>query len=553
MPEPALIAEPLAPQRTGLAALLDRPRAILTRNPVLRRAAVPAAASAAVLLGVLAWMILSGPERTPLFQSLPDADKAAVVAALEKQGFAVRLDPKTGAVLLPPAEHARARMALAGEGLPKAAPGAIEMLDGMPLGTSRAVEAMRLRHAQERELAAAIESLDGVERARVLIAWPEPSPFVRERPPVSASVTVTLAPGRTLSDHQARAILHLVAGAVPGLSTDHVAIADQTGRLLAGEPGGRDAAGDRRVALQARLEARARDAILSLLGPLLGPENVAAQVSIELDFASREAASERFEPQGSVRSESESRSTSSEPRPIGIPGALTNTVPAAPQVQAEAPPQAQGPAVNATTSESRTRNYEVGRSVEVTVQGGGAVRRISAAVVVNEAALGPPNGRAARLRELERLVAGAIGADPGRGDRIEVAARPFAPAAAPARPIWQEPVVVESSRWLAIALVTLGLLAFVVRPLVRALAAEAEAERTERAARAAAAMPQTQASRLIDYAGKLTEARMIASTDAARATAIARRLLADSPHRLPASGEAPAAAAAPASAGAKAG
>ena len=524
MAEPVLLAEPLPGEGGARGGLLDRPRAFLERNPPLRRALVPAAVSAALLLGVLAWILLAEPARTPLFSTLPDADKAAVVASLEKQGFEVKLDSRTGAVMLPPADHARARMALAAEGLPRAAPGAFEMLGDMPIGTSRAVEGMRLRQAQERELAAAIESLDGVERARVLIAWPEPSPFVRDRPPVSASVTVTLAPGRTLSDHQARAILHLVAGAVPGLSTDHVAIADQTGRLLAGEPGGRDAAGDRRVALQARMEARAREAILALLGPILGPENVSAQVSIDLDFASREAAAERFQPEGAVRSESESRSTSSEPRAIGIPGALTNTVPAAPQVQAEAPPQAAGPTVNTTTSESRTRNYEVGRSVEVQVMQGGTVRRMSAAVVVHETALGPAEGRAARLREIERLVAGAIGIDEARGDRIEVVARPFAPPPSTAVPLWQEPVIVESSKWLAVALVALGLILFLVRPLVRRWVAAGEAERS--VAAAAGEAPGGADPRLIDYAAKLSEARLIASTDAARATAVARRLLA---------------------------
>lgn len=527
MAEPALIAEPLDPPRTGLAALLDRPRALLDRNPVMRRALVPALVAGGLLLLLILWLLLSGPERSPLFTSLPDADKAAVVQSLEKQGFDVKLDPRTGAVLLPPRDHARARMALAAEGLPRAAPGAFEMLGDMPLGTSRAVEGMRLRQAQERELAAAIESLDGVEAARVLIAWPEPSPFVRDRPPVSAAVTVTLAPGRTLSDSQARAILHLVAGAVPGLATDNVAIADQTGRLLAGEPGGRDAATDRRVALKARLEARARDAILSLLGPIVGPENLTAQVSVDLDFVAREAASERFEPEGSVRSESESRSTSSEPRAMGIPGALTNTVPAAPVVQADAPPQAQGPTVNTTSSESRTRNFEIGRSIELLSNSGGTVRRMTAAVVIHDTALGPPDGRAARLREIERLVAGAIGIEPERGDRVEVVARPFAPPASTAVPIWQEPVVVESSKWLAVALVALGLLFFVVRPMLRKWERDAEAERAAAAATGLLSGPSLPDPRRIDYAAKLADARLIASTDAARATAVARRLLAE--------------------------
>jgi flagellar M-ring protein FliF len=515
-----------------LPALLSGPLGRLRSNPLAARAALPALAVSVLALGLIAYLLLAPPARMPLYSQLPDSDKAAVVAALEQAGMAVALDPKTGAVMLPADDHARARMLLAAQGLPKAAPGAGDLLADMPLGTSRAMEGARLKSAQERELARSIESLQGVDAALVLIAQPDSSPFVRDRAPVTASVTVTLAPGRALSEGQARAIVHLVAGAVPGLSPDNVAIADQTGRLLAGEPGAaRDRLDDRRLKMQAQLEARAREAILTLLGPIVGPDNVSAQVSIELDFAARDAAQERFDPAGALRSEANSRSTSSEPRAIGIPGALTNTVPAAPNVTAAPPPAVGGPTVTTTGTESATRNYELGRSVEVTSRNGGQIRRLTAAVAIRADALGPAAGRAKVLADMEALVQGAVGYDATRGDRIAVAARPFAPPADTQVPLWREPVVVESSKWLAAALVAIAILGFVIRPLVKRLAESLQADGAageggplDGGELASAATPPPQ---LVDYSAKLAEARLLAATDAAKATAVARRLLAE--------------------------
>jgi flagellar M-ring protein FliF len=509
-----------------LPAALTAPVAMLRANPLLARAAWPIAGVTVATLGLLGWLLLSPPQRAPLFAALPEADKAAVVTALEEAGLSVALDPRSGAVLLPQADHARARMLLASQGLPKAAPGGAELMADMPLGTSRAIESARLKAAQERELASAIESLDGVQAARVIIARPEPSPFVRDRAPVTASVTVTLAAGRVLSDAQSRAIIHLVAGAVPGLSPDHVAIADQMGRLLAGEPGaGRMQGDDRRLKIQAEMEARARQAILDLLGPVVGRENVTAQVSVDLDFARREAANERYEPEGALRSEQVSRSSSTEPRAIGIPGALTNTVPAAATVTATPPPAATGPTEQTTGSESATRNYELGRSVEVTSLTGGQIRRLTAAVAIRADALGPPAGRARRLADIRALVEGAVGYDQARGDRIAVSANAFAPAEETQLPLWREPVVVESSKWLAAALVAIALLALVIRPLVRRFTAELEEARTQQA-KAIEVLPSPPPP-LPDYSQKLAEARLLAATDAARATAVARRLLTD--------------------------
>lgn len=516
---PPALLERLPPALAGPLARLRANRATLLRL-------LPALLVAALMLAGIAWLLLAPPERTPAFRNLPEGDKAAVVEALEGAGLDVALDPRTGAVLLPPQDHARARMLLAAEGLPRAAPGALDLIGDLPLGTSRAVEGARLRLAAERELARSIESLEGVEQARVIVALPEPSPFVRERMPPKASVTVTLARGRTLSAEETRAIAHLVAGAVPGLAADAVAIADQTGRLLAGGPGSAaDAAMGRRLDHQARLEARAREAILALLTPIVGADKVTAQVAIELDETSREAATERFQPDGVLRSESTSQSLSAEPRAMGIPGALTNTLPAAPQVTAT-PPDAPPPSTTTTQSQSATRNFEVGRSVEVMASSGGGIRRMTAAVVLSADALGPEAGRAALLAQIQSLVEGAIGADARRGDRVTVVARTFAPPPEISVPVWREPLVIEGAKWLAAALVALGILLLVVRPLVQRFLAERSLAAARAAANPQQALPRAE-PRLIDYSAKLTEARLLAATDAARATAVARRLLAE--------------------------
>lgn len=529
------IALPSAPARAGslpaLPAALAGPLAGLRANPLFARAALPLLGISAATIGLFVWLFLTPPDRAPLYSGLPEAEKAAVVEALEAQGFPVALDPASGAVVLPPEDHARARMLLAAAGLPRAAPATSDLLADLPLGTSRAVEGARLKAAQERELARSIESLQGVEAARVLLAQPDPSPFIRDRAPVTASVTVTLAAGRQLSEGQARAIVHLVAGAVPGLSPDAVAIADQSGRLLSGEPGSaRERGEDRRLAMQARLEARAREAILQLLVPIVGADNVTAQVAIELDFAAREAAAERFEPNGSLRSEAVTRSSSSQPRAMGIPGALSNTVPAAATVTATPPPALGAPTASTEGAESSTRNFEVGRTVEVTSRSGGQIRRLTAAVAIRSDALGPPAGRARVMKDIEALVQGAVGYDASRGDRIAVAARTFAPPVEIAAPIWREPVVVESSKWLATALVAIALLAFVIRPLLRR-AMQPPVPPTDAARLADGisgdALPSPRVA--IDYAAKLAEARLIAATDTARATAVARRLLAEPP------------------------
>lgn len=527
LPTPTASAAPATALPTAVAALLGRLRLSAVFSPVM----LPWLGVGAIGLLLAGWLLLRAPDRAPIYSQLPEADKAAVVAALEDAGMAVALDPRSGAVLLPPADHARARMMLAAAGLPRAAPGAGDLLADMPLGTSRALEGARLKTAQERELARSIELLEGVQGAVVLIARPEASAFVRDRAPVTAAVTLTLAPGRALSDGQARAIVHLVAGAVPDLAPDRVAIVDQAGRLLSGDPsGGATRLLDQRLQMQAHMETRATEAVLALLAPVVGRENISAQVAIDVDFAQRDELREQFDRDGALRSEATSRRSASEPRAIGIPGALSNTVPAAPTITATPPPAAAAPPpASADSEESATRNYELGRSIAVTSRHGGQIRRLTAAVAIRAEALGPPAGRARMLAEIQTLVEGAVGYDAARGDRIAVAARSFAPPASIEVPLWQEPVVAESAKWLATALVAIALLLLVVRPLLKRLPLPARLPATPGLAgqMGPAGLPGISPAMLADYGAKLAEARLLAATDAARATAVARRLLSE--------------------------
>ncbi len=519
----------------SLPPVLAEPLQRLRQSPLASRAMLPALLVTVLALVLIFWLVLTPTSRAPLYRQLPDADKAAVVSALQGAGLDVALDDTTGDVMLPRADHARARMLLASQGLPNAAPGGLDLLTDVPLGTSRAIEGARLKYAEERELARSIESLQGVESARVLIARPQATPFVREQAPVKASVTLTLASGRSLSDVQARAILHLVASAVPGLSTDNVAIVDQAGRLLAGEPGAGRLGGDgERLRMQAEMEARARQAILQFLGPVVGPDNVTAEVSIDLDFAAREAAQERFDPQSALRSEQYDRHlASAEPeRAIGIPGAVSNTVPAAASITAE--PQAENAAdaeaadapAPKIVADAATRNYELSRSVEVTSHSGGHVRRLTAAVAVRADALGPAQDRARVLAELQALVEGAIGFDATRGDKVTVSAQNFQTALVVDTPFWKEPVLVESAKWIAAGLVAVALIFLAFRPLLKRLGLAAEEAAAVPAMPPIAIADGGEAAFLpIDYTAKLAEARLLAATDTARATAVARRLL----------------------------
>lgn len=473
---PAGIAGPLR-QVTGLLG-----------QPAVKRAMPFLFLIGLIAAGFLAWsMIATAPQRI-LFANLNDADKSSVTSALDGAGIQSSID-SSGSLTVAEDEYHKARMLLASQDLPKSQPGGYQILDQLPMGVSRAVEGERLRQARETELARSIQEIDAVAEARVHLATPEASAFVRDRAQPSASVIVKLQPGRALGEAQIRAIVNLVASSVPGLTPESVTIVDQMGSLLSksGKPG-ENADSDNRIELQHRLEDKYRTQLTQLLTPLVGAGNFTAEVSADVNLNESQATREIYDKNGAmVRAEQGNwTGTAAEgAAPGGIPGALSNTPPPASTMNAPnaqptpaAAANAQGasnatPAVPAPAqkqSDSFSRAYDLGKEISVTRQAPGDVKRLSVAVLLREEP-GKPRGKV-EIDQVTQLVRAAVGADPNRGDQVTVVSRKFtaATAAADTGPAWYDagwvPMAARNATALLIALLVLFL---GVRPLTKAL------------------------------------------------------------------------------------
>ncbi len=461
--------------------LLSQPWATPIRNALARPAAarmLPAVAAIGVVgLAAMAWSIASAAPQRTLFAGLADEDKAAMVDALAAAGIAYEVDRSSGAITVAEDSYHQARMLLAADGLPKGADQGADLIASLPMGASRAVEGERIRGAREADLARTIEAIDAVESARVHLAVSEPSAFVRTRSQTAASVMVRLAQGRSLAETQVQAIVHLVASSVPELTPDDVAVVDQRGRLLS-QSGSGSGASDHQIATRRAIEQDYRDALSSLLAPIVGAENYTAEVHADIDFAQVQSTREGY-PQNTgvlLRETGQLSSDGGNAAPGGIPGALANQPPAATQVAA-APggvmTMAGGDAAPGMgrRSENYARSFAIEREVSVIRQQTPSLKRLSVAVVLRNPATGRPRSTA-ELREIERIVKGAVGFDAARGDVVAVGARRFAETAASTDGNWWE------AEWLAmlvrhltaiviVALLVLGL----ARPLLRRLLA----------------------------------------------------------------------------------
>jgi flagellar M-ring protein FliF len=450
-------------------------------QPAVRRSLPMVLLIGLVAAAALAWMSLSTPTQKTLFAGLSDADKQAVTAALDQASIPARIDPGTGALTVGEEDFAKARMLLAGQGLPKQAPGGYAILDQLPMGVSRAVEGERLRQARETEMARSIEEIDAVAEARVHLATPEASVFVRDSAAPSASVIVKLNAGRSLGDAQVQSIVNLVASSVPGMKPDGVTIVDQSGGLLT-KPGGRGSDGsDERIEFQRRLEEKYRTQLVQLLTPLVGQGNFTAEVQADVDLSEVQATRESYEKQGALRAETGNWTgdLKTAAAPGGIPGALSNTPPPASMLQqpqaangaSGTPPVAGGPAPDAAKqSDSFQRAYDLGREVSVTRGAPGAVKRLSVAVLLRD----PDKGRrsANEINQISDLVKSAVGFDAGRNDNVTVISRKFAGADAALADTakWYDnawlPIAARNGTAILIALLVLFL---GVRPLAKAL------------------------------------------------------------------------------------
>ncbi len=461
----------------------------------------PAVAKSLPLLGMLgtvalagaAWMALREPPQRDLFRGLPDGDKSAVAQVLDQNGIRYDFD-NGGGMTVAEDDYFKAKMMLAAQGLPKSAPDGNSMIDSLPMGASRAVEGEKLRSAREMDLARTIEAIDSVETAKVHLAVEQPSVFLRDRAKPSASVMLRLAQGRTLTDAQVSAIVHLVASSVPELNPDDISLVDQNGRLLSNNDG--NAADDRQLAIQGKIEDRYRQSVVALLTPILGANAFSAEVRAELNFAERQATRETY-PQDEARLRNETGSWASDPRgqgageASGIPGALSNQAPVDPTITKTNPngqavtqgqtaqgAQAAGPGTPPDplmkTEETFNRSFELGREVSVTKDAIGTVKRLSVAVALDNGPDGKPRS-AQEIAALEALVKGAVGFDQARGDVVALSSRSFVKQEETVAPWyeaeWMSPLV----RNVSALLVTLLLIFGIGRPLLKRRAAAQEA------------------------------------------------------------------------------
>ncbi len=476
---------------------------------------VAAAAAVAIVVAMVLWA--KSPDYRTLYSNLSDQDGGAIVTQLTQMNIPYRFADGSGAIEVPADKVHELRLRLAQQGLPKGGAVGFELLDQEKFGISQFSEQVNYQRALEGELARTIETLGPVKGARVHLAMPKPSLFVREQKSPSASVTVNLQPGRALDDGQISAVVHLVSSAVAGLPPGNVTVVDQGGRLLTqAGTAGRDL-NDAQLKYTADVEGRIQRRIEAILGPIVGTGNVHAQVTAQLDFANKEQTEEEYTPNGGDPSQAVLRSrqvNSSEQiggqYPGGVPGALSNqpapanaapiTTPPANNQQNQTAQGQQGvnsstanssTAVPRNTTHNETNNYEVDRTIRHTKMNIGDIQRLSVAVVVNYRTLA--DGKTAaltadQLKQIEDLTREAMGYTEKRGDSLNVVNSPFNATddVGGQLPFWQQQSFIDelmsAGRWLLVLIVAWLLWRKAVRPqLVRR---QEEAKAAQEAAQA---------------------------------------------------------------------
>jgi flagellar M-ring protein FliF len=404
----------------------------LRSNPRLPLYLGGAAAAIALIAAALLWS--RGPEYRVLYTNLSDRDGGAIVASLQQMNIPYKLGDG-GAVLVAANQVHEARLRLASTGLPKGGAAGFELMDNQKFGTSQFAEQVNYQRALEGELARSIESISAVESARVHLALPKQSLFVRDQQKPSASVVLKLYPGRTIDDAQVGAMTHLISSSVPELIPKNVTVVDQHGNMLSMQNAARGLDATQLKYTQEIEQTYARR-VEAILQPIFGEGNVRAQVAADIDFSVVENTDEKYGPNqtpgsAAVRSQqsSDSEQQNATP-PIGIPGALSNQpppTPVAPIATGKDGVQLAGRNGNSTMRKDVTTNYEVDRSIRHVQQNAGAIKRLTAAVLVNHKpvlnAQGKPVFQALTPAELEKvtnLAREAMGFKAERGDSLNV-------------------------------------------------------------------------------------------------------------------------------------
>ena len=410
-------------------------------QPGFRRAFPTLLASITAVAAIVLYWGMQQPDMTTLYSSLPEAEKSKVLDSLRNMGVEVELDPVTGDILVPTDAYHQSRISLAAQGLPGFAGSPSDAVDDLPLGVSRSVEGLKLKQVQELELAKSIAEISSVQAARVHLAIPEKSVFVRDQADPTASVFINLKNGRKLDKTQVLAITNLVSSSIPNMNPNNVSIIDQFGNLLSNSPDDPDQQlADSQLEYRMRLEHIYKNRITSLVAPIVGAGNVTAQVNIDIDFTRREISQEIVDPKTSAPvSEQSSLNITAKKDAIGIPGAIANEPPQEPVIQQQ---NQAGVATNAnngeqeqfqTKSSTELKNYENSKTYETVKNRSNVITRIDAALLVRDKKTIDPDTQAVVyepisqevLEQIENLVKSAIGIQVDRGDTLTITSQPF--------------------------------------------------------------------------------------------------------------------------------
>jgi flagellar M-ring protein FliF len=497
---------------------------------------VAAAAMAALIFGMWTWG--KTPDYRVLYGNLSDRDGGAIIESLQQMNVPYKFAEGGGALLVPADQVHEVRLRMASQGLPKGSLAGFELMENQKFGTSQFLEQMNYQRALEGELARSVQTLASVQSARVHLAIPKPTVFVKEQQQPGASVVLTLHPGRTLDGSQISGIVHLISSSVPNMPAKNVTVVDQSGSLLSsvkeGSTGQMDAT---QISYVRQIEQAYINRIEAIVAPLIGANNVRAQVTADIDFAQTEQTAESYKPnqdpkESTLRSQQTTASTNGgSQNATGVPGALSNQ----PPIPATAPIVSPSSSVAVATSggvtsslKESTVNYEVDRTIRHTKLPIGSIKRLSVAVVLNNRTVTDKNGKKSSkpLNDSEKaqitaLVKDAMGFNVSRGDSLNVLNSAFnveKETIASEEPFWKQPEMIALAKdilkYLLITGIGLYLIFGIIRPALKNFsmaAAPAVASKTDdiqqasdrSAAQAAAQQAKNSYDKNIDVAKKL--------------------------------------------------
>ncbi len=419
----------------------NQPAPTFFQTPAGRNLALTLSVATVIAMMAGIWLWIQQPDYRVLFSNFSDRDGGAIVASLQQLNIPYKYAEGGNAILVPANQVHDARLKLASQGLPKGGNVGFELMENQKLGVSQFLEQVNFQRALEGELARSIQSLAAVQTARIHLALPKPSVFVRDQQKPTASVLLNLHPGRSLDQQQVSAIVHLVASSVPELPASNVTVVDQTGTLLSDMGKGTKNLDPNQLKYIQQLQSNIIKQVESILTPIVGSNNVRAEATADVDFSQVEQAAESYKPnQPPAAAAMRSQQTSESQSPningaSGVPGALSNQPPTPATAPITAVPTGGTASTGGTAGNSRkdsTTNFEVDKTVRYVQQPMGGLKRLSVAVIVNYKRLVDKNGKItikaltdAEKVQITDLVKEAMGYSKERGDTLNVLNTPF--------------------------------------------------------------------------------------------------------------------------------